>query len=348
MANNQNTHEVAAQDAITPATNGLEAKKVVTKLYSVRDSFDLQEAHPKAMIAGCEPGLPGVPNVDPHYVFNTQRMRLLNIFWMSGNRALKVMGPPAAGKTSLIEQVHARLNVPLYMVACTPQTRAQDLIGQLLPRLDGKGLQYVPGPVMRACQEGTSVLLDEYNVMDPGEATGLNMLLEGYSWTIPETGEIIRPAKTTRFFVTQNPINGKAFVAGRNSQDQANDDRFTVLDVDYIEKEHEEKLVVRHLVAGGVDERVAATLATVTVKTANDVRTAFSNDTNGIEKAISTRAVLRWAKYACMLGGALKAEGKSHVHHALKLAVEMTPEMCAAVFQMVTANLGVDENLVSA
>lgn len=318
------------------------------KFYSVRDTFDLKEVDPRSQIDGFEPGLPGVPDVNPHYVFNADRVRSMLVFWMSGNKALKLMGPPAAGKTSFVEQVHALLNVPLYMVPCTPQTRAQDLIGQLLPRMDGQGLMFVPGPVMRACLEGTSVLLDEYNVMDPGEATGLNMLLEGYAYTIPETGQTIKPAKSTRFFVTQNPLHGKAFVAGRNSQDQANDDRFSVLDVDYIEAEQEEALVSRQLMAGGVAENDAKLVASLTVKTANQVRVAFANDEAGIEKAMSTRAVLRWAKYAFMMQHSSRRQGKSHMHQSLKMALEMTPEMQAAVYMMLTANLGMDENRQSA
>ncbi|MFC6522683.1 AAA family ATPase [Undibacterium arcticum] len=70
--------------------------------------------------------------------------------------------------------------MPLYTYNAHPRTEAGDLIGKYAPTPSG-GLVFVFGPVARAAMEGRSVLIDEYNVIDPGEATGLNALLEGRS-----------------------------------------------------------------------------------------------------------------------------------------------------------------------
>ncbi len=81
--------------------------------YKIRDTFNMPEASPAAEIPGLEPGLLGVPPVDEHYVFETDRLRQFTMFWVGGFRALMVEGDPAAGKTSFVEQIHAGLNVPL-------------------------------------------------------------------------------------------------------------------------------------------------------------------------------------------------------------------------------------------
>jgi cobaltochelatase CobS len=310
--------------------------------YKIREVFDLQEAPESAEIPGLAPGLAGVPSIDPHYVFEPERLRQLTMFWVGGFRAMMIEGDPAAGKTSIVSQMHARLNVPLHKVACSPTTEAYRLIGQLLPTEEGK-LRWHDGPVVKACRDGTSVLLDEYNNLDPGEATGLNMLLEGYSWTIPETGEVISPARTTRFFVTQNAVDSKAQVAGRNVQDVANEDRFSYMEVDYLRPELEKALVVRHLIEGRIQTDVAQTVASICVDVANKVREAFRNDADGIDKPLSTRVVLRWAKYTVMYQGVMQRQNRSGLHYAIRQAVRMSQTMADAVNQMITMVAGYDE-----
>jgi len=292
------------------------------------------------------PGLRGVPKVKP-YEFELDRFRDLMTFWIGGFTFLLIEGDPAAGKTSLVEQWHARLNVPLEKVPCSPSTENYKLIGQLLPGLDGR-LHWVDGPVTRACRQGTSVLLDEYNTLDPGEATALNLLLEGYAWTIPETGETIEPAPTTRFFATQNPTDSAATVAGRNVQDVANEDRAFYMEVDYIRPELEEAMVLRELLAGGVEAAHAKMLAKLTVGVANTVRLAFRQGVDAIEKPFSTRAVSRWAKLSAMYQTLQRTKKVSAVHYAVERALKMPVTMRHAVKEYITAAVGFDENLNTA
>jgi cobaltochelatase CobS len=334
------------EQTTTTETNPKTNPQPKLQRYKIRDTFNLSEASAAAEIPGLEPGLPGVPPVDPHYVFEADRLRQYCMFWVGGFRALMIEGDPAAGKTSFVEQIHARLNVPLHKVPCTPRTESYQIIGQLLPDEGGR-LRWQDGPVLRACREGTSVLLDEYNVIDPGEATGLNMLLEGYSWTIPETNEIITPAPTTRFFVTQNAVDSKAQVSGRNVQDVANDDRFSYMQVDYLRPDLEKDLVERHLMGARINADVAKTIAGICVEVANRVRQAFRADAPDIEKPLSTRVVLRWAKYTVMYQNVMKVQGRSGLHYAINQAVRMPATMAKAVSAMITLVAGYDENLQS-
>jgi len=315
------------------------------RAYIVRDTFGLMSAPPTAVITGLELGLANVPPVNQHYVFEEDTLRQLHMFWASGNRALLIEGDPSAGKTSLFEQFHARLNVPLYKVPCSPSTETYHLIGQYVPREDGKGLRWVDGPVVRACREGTSLLLDEGNTLDPGVATGLNMLLEGYCWTIPETGETITPARTTRFFMTQNPVDSKVMVTGRNVQDAAFDDRWSYMRVSYLRPELEEQLIANYLSHGKVPQDVVQNTAKIVVAVANKVREAFRNDAPGIDKPLSTRVLMRWAMYTLMYTGPMRAKKKSALHYAINQAVRMSPEMAAALQEQITLVAGYGPDL---
>jgi cobaltochelatase CobS len=314
--------------------------------YPIRSTFNIAEAPEKAQIMGLKPGLPGVPDPDPFYQFETDRLRDLTMFWVGGFKALLVEGDPSAGKSSFIEQWHARLNVPLDKVACSPDIQNYQLIGQFVPQADGT-LKWNDGPIIKACRQGTSVLLDEYNTLEPAQATALNLLLEGYAVTIPETGETIKPAPTTRFFATQNSVDSLAAVSGRNVMDVANEDRFFYMEVDYLKPEIEEALVYRVLVAGKVEDSQAKNLAKLTVRVANDVRQAFREGAEAIEKPISTRAVLKWAKLASMYTPVMAAKQRSGLHYAMRRALKMSVTMTQAVSQYITLAAGFDENLKS-
>lgn len=321
----------------------------VVQNYGIAETFHINVPREK-QIPGLAPGLAGVPDLDQGYVFDEERIRELTIFWVSGFRALKLEGDPAAGKTSLIEQWHARLHVPLYSVACAPNTDSAKLFGQLLPTTEGT-LRWHDGPVTKACREGTSCLLDEYNTMDPGETTSLNLVLEGKSFTIPETGESIRPHEKTRFFVTQNPVDSKLMVMGRNLQDTANDDRFCYMKVDYLAPALEKAIVVRALTSKSssvrVPDEVAGQIAEITVNVANSVRTSFRTGSVEIDKPLSTRSVVRWAKYSVMYMAAFHGKQKSGIHYALPRAVPLSSSMGSAINELITTEAGYDQDMSS-
>ncbi len=305
--------------------------------YSLAAEFGLAGVNPTVQIAGFLDGHPAVPPLKD-YVFMRAKLRDMLAFWESGLNCLKIVGDPGTGKTSIVQQFHARLRWPLYQYSCSPSTEAYQLIGQLLPTESGT-LRWVDGPVLRAAREGTSVLLDEWNVMDPGQGTGINMLLEGYSLTIPETGEVVHPKKGFRVFATENPVDSRLNVAGRNVQDVANEERWMVTEADYLPEDLEVKAVEQALLADGTTPDVAEMLAQQVVRTANDVRAAYRSNTEAIEKPMSTRVAIRWAKLVRRFQNVTAAEG-GPVLYALRRAYAMSRPMSAAVEEYVSARFG--------
>jgi cobaltochelatase CobS len=307
--------------------------------YSLATEFGLEGVNPSVQISGFEPGHPAVPPLQ-EYVFMRAKLRDMLAFWESGLNAMKFTGDPGTGKTSIIQQFHARLRWPLYSYSCSPSTEAYQLIGQLLPTESGTPpLRWVDGPVLRAAREGTSCMLDEWNVIDPGQGTGVNMLLEGYSITIPETGEIVHPNPGFRVFATENPVDSRLSIAGRNVQDVANEDRWMVSDMDYLPEDLEVKAVVKALLADGTSPDVAEMLAQQVVRTANDVRAAYRANSEAIEKPMSTRVAIRWAKLVRRFQNVTAAEG-GPVLYALCRAYSMNRAMSAAVEEYVRARFG--------
>lgn len=311
--------------------------KLVPARYSLANEFGLQ-LDPSIQIPGYQEGHTAAPRIDDSYVYMREKLRDMLAFWEAGLPAFKIYGDPGTGKTSLVTQFHAHLRWPLYQKSCDPSTERCELIGQLHPQLDGT-LKWMDGPVLRAAREGTSVLLDEYNTLEPGQATGLNMLLDGYAINIPETGEIVRPAKGFRVFATENPVTSRLSVAGRNVQDVANDDRWMVTEADYLPADLEIKAVFNALVADGTKQDIAQMLAEQVVAVANKVRKAYRAGDKVIEKPMSTRTAIRWAKLVRRFAGVAASDGGPMLY-ALRRAFIMSPEMTASVKEFTTASLG--------
>lgn len=312
--------------------------KLVPASYSLANEFGLQ-LDPSIPIKGYEEGHPAAPPIDDSYVYMVEKLRDMLAFWESGLPAFKIFGDPGTGKTSFVTQFHARLRWPLYKVSCSPSTEAYQLIGQLHPQLDGT-LKWKDGPGLLAAREGTSLLLDEYNTMDPGQATGLNMLLEGYSITIPETGEVVKPVKGWRVFATENSVTSRLTVAGRNVQDVANDDRWMVTEASYLPPELEIKAVANALIADGTSPDVARMLAGQVVEVANKVRTAYKENDGVIDKPMTTRSAIRWGKLVRRFRGVSAGDGGPMLY-ALRRAFSMSPEMTASVEEFTRVSLGI-------
>lgn len=306
--------------------------------YSLATEFGLA-IDPKAMITGFEPGHVATPHINEAYIFQREKLRDILAFWMSGFTALKIMGDPATGKTSLVEQWHARLRWPLRKVSCSRSTEASRLIGHLVPTESGS-LKWVDGPVVAAAKEGTSVLLDEYNTMDPDQATGLNMLLEGYTITVEETGEIVVPQKGFRVFATENSVQSRLSVTGRNVQDVANDDRWMMMEADYLPEDLEIKAVYAAMIAAKIPQARSEMQSKAIVELANAVRAAYRNEEAGIEKPMSTRTAIRWALLSARYDNVTLEEGGPMIY-ALHRSFAMSKEMSATVDKFAKAKLGI-------
>ena len=289
---------------------------------------------PDAGINGMAPGNPFAPEIDPEYVFEAERFNDLLAFWVLGFRALKIIGDPAAGKTSIVEQWHARLGLPLFIISCHENMTETDLIGQFIPQADGT-LKWSDSPVMAVYRYGGSALLDEWNNLNPNAATVMNAMLEGYTITIPQTGEVVKPHPSARYFATQNPIDGKAVVQGRYIQDSASDERFMEMWVDYLGEELEVKIITsayRKLDKDSSDEAVHA-VAHSLVTVANKVREKFRNNhlahNQHFSKPLSTRSLKRWAQLAFAFRNVKKTAPMIHsMKRALAgISVEMRDEI---------------------
>jgi len=257
------------------------------------------------------------PALNPDYVFRDDMSNEIAGFWLMGTPAMKLVGHKGCGKTSVVEQFHAALNYPLVKVTAHPRMEAASLLSQFVPDPKG-GFVHRYGPLALAAKAGCSVLIDEYNLLDPGEAASLNIILERGMFEIVETGEVIRPSDGFRVFVACNPNDKAAGYFGRNDQDSSNDDRFWTVFVEY-PTAAEEVPVVQKILSTLLDDATAKAYAENMVTVANRVRKQYmgvSQDASALELTMSTRTLINWAQ-----GFTIFADAPSPLHYALERAL---------------------------
>ncbi|MFC6522682.1 CbbQ/NirQ/NorQ C-terminal domain-containing protein [Undibacterium arcticum] len=155
---------------------------------------------------------------------------------------------------------------------------------------------------------------------------------------IPEIGDWIRPKPGFRIFTTINPRT--VGYVGRNTQDAANDDRFRFMYFDYMPEDQEISLIKSVLLSAGMkDEATAISTATCYREVAAAVRKAYmgvSDDAAALDVTLSTRSLVRWAKYAMACAG-VSNSGFGPVHYALERSktLKASPETRMAIHEMV-------------
>lgn len=260
-----------------------------------------------------------VPEIDESYVFLKEYLRILQ-FWVTGvEKNLLLQGPTGTGKTTLIEQVMARLGWPVYTIGCHKGVEFQELIGRVTLNPDGS-TGWVDGPLIAAMRHGGVFNLDEMNFLDPGVAGGLNTVLQANGCLIPETGEYVFAHPDFRVSATGNAIdgNGKGAYRGVQTPNIALMTRFTLgARILYMSPENEVKMLMAK--AGGIDPRIADYIAQI----ADMSRKAYEEGT--MKAPMSPRETIATARRAVAYSGSHTGdEALSKQMENLHTCLEMT------------------------
>ncbi|WP_020585434.1 AAA family ATPase [Desulfobacter curvatus] len=245
-------------------------------------------------IKGFESPCSFTPSINSDYLYH-ESSRDVIVWFMNSADPFYLFGPAGSGKTSLIKQLAAKLNYPVFSVTGHSRLEFPDMVGHLTVQNGNMIFQH--GPLALAMKYGGVFLLDEIDLLDPATAAGLNGMLDGEPLCIPENGsEIITPHPLFRFAATANTNGGSdetGLYQGTLRQNLAFMDRFWLCEINYPTAEAEENLLA--FKAKNLPEELRKKM----VEFANEVRKLFmgeSTDFNDtIEVTFSTRTLIRWA-----------------------------------------------------
>lgn len=273
------------------------------------------------LIKGYDSPGPYSPSADPDYLFH-ESSRDVIVWFLEKSDPLYIFGPTGSGKTSLVKELAARINYPVFEVTGHGRLEFPDLVGHLSVRDGQMVFQY--GPLSLAMKYGGLFLLNEIDLLDPSTAAGLNSVLDGSPLCIPENGgEIIRPNEMFRFAATANS-NGASDETGLYQgvlrQNLAFLDRFILCEVGYPAPERESELLARLI------PELPADLRNKMVEYAGEVRRLFIGQSNPnpsgnvLDVTFSTRTLIRWARLTIRFQP-LARQGLSPLKHALDRAL---------------------------
>jgi cobaltochelatase CobS subunit len=192
---------------------------------------------------------PHVPAVDPDYIFRP--FELLRVLWaLNTNEKSWLYGHTGTGKSTLIEQVCARLNYPMLRVNFDSEISRLDLVGrEVLRQEEGATVsEFIEGILPMAMNGPYVICLDEIDYVRPDVAYVLQRGLEDKGLLLTEDGgRLVRPHSMFRIFATGN-TQGQGdeygMYAGARVQSMAFLDRFTNwIRVDYLTATEREKLI---------------------------------------------------------------------------------------------------------
>ena len=219
---------------------------------------------------------PFLPQTVPFYVEQSNEVKLFEHAFQHQLPVL-IKGPTGCGKTRFIRHMAAKLELPLYTVACHDDLTATDLVGRHL--LQNGDTAWNDGPLTRAVREGGICYLDEVVEARKDTTVVLHPLSDDRrQLPIERTGELLNAPKNFMLVVSYNPGYQNIFKGMKPSTRQ----RFVALRFDFPSQDIERKVIVAET---GVSEHLAMQL----VQVAAAMRRLQNHD---LEEAVSTRLLV--------------------------------------------------------
>ena len=244
-----------------------------------------------------------VPHTDPTYVPFGFYSDLTKIILSMMFYPTFISGLSGNGKTTMVEQVCAKLKRECIRVNISVETDEDDLIGGNT-LVDGN-VVYREGPVLTAMKRGAILILDEID-RGSNKLMCLQAILEGKPYFNKKTGETVLPKSGFNVIATAN-TKGQGSDDGRFISAQILDDAFLERFAITVEQEYpspsiEKKIVIKKMErADKVDDEFADNL----VMWAEIIRKTFAD--GGVDELISTRRLEHIVNAYAMFGKRAKA-----------------------------------------
>ena len=244
-----------------------------------------------------------VPPLDRDYVAFGYHADLTTIISSKMFYPVFVSGLSGNGKTTMVEQIAARLQREVYRVNISEETDEDALVGGHT-LVDGN-VVYREGPALIAMKRGAILLLDEVD-RGSNKLICLQAILEGKPYMNKKTGEMIYPQPGFTVIATAN-TKGHGSDDGKFSAarilDEAFLERFAVsIEQQYPENKTERRIVLNNMKrVGAVDTKFADRL----VNWAEIIRKTYAE--GGIDDVISTRRLVNIVHAFAMFKNQMKA-----------------------------------------
>jgi len=255
------------------------------------------------------------PPIDPGYIFSKDETRVLLLGMTNRDRVLLV-GHTGTGKTSLVEQVAARLNYSVFKISFDACLTRNDLVGEWVVKKGTMVYQRGILPVAMTTP-GTIIILDEWDTINADTSFVIQRLLQREDGKLmllekgaDEDGEIeIVDLHPDNVIVATANTCGQGddtglYAHGTRVQNYAQLNRFGLtIKMDWLKPENEEKMLLKKFTRHTPPLKNHE--ATAFVKCINKVRDAFAN--HQLSVPLSTRDLINWVEKYLFIGNPITA-----------------------------------------
>lgn len=299
--------------------------------YNAKDLFKVDFDTP---IMGFKNPSIGVPDIDVNYYFDPIVTKVLLVGLVHNKRVL-VHGVHGTGKSTHIEQICARLNIPCMRINLDGQISRADLIGRdTITLQNGQQItEFREGIMPYALRRPCVLVLDEYDAGRPEVMFVIQRLLEDNGkLTLLEKSEIITPHTGFRIFATSNTVgfgDNSGMYHGTRVLNQGQMDRWSLtVKMSFLPPEVEANIILAKVPQ--LNTEIGKKSIKQMVNLATMIRVAFMNDE--ITSLISPRAVLAWAQNSVIFGDIQMAFKLSFLNRADELDYDKMTEFFQRCF----------------
>jgi len=293
-------------DSSVSMGRGLDFKERKMIDFDVEELFGFRwPGKKRKVVQGFETPGPLTPEIDEGYVFNAEitQVALLNVHLK--NKCL-TYGPTGSGKTSLWEQIAARLNYNCVRVNFDAGITRADLVGQYV--VEGREMRFAYGILpMGMTLPGTIVILDEWDTISEECSFVIQRPLEKNSnlLLMEKSDELVKLHAANVIVATANTAGmgdeTGLYSAGTRIQNFSQVNRFEMtIILDYLPAQEEVEILLKRF-PDDIDEIEAKALVQVATK----VREGFQK--NELAAPMSTRDLINWGEKYCIWGDPMKS-----------------------------------------
>ena len=284
----------------TTLGKGLSFADRETAPFEVKEAFGFHwPGKKKKSVSGFKSPGPLTPEIDPGYVFNPEATQVALLALHLKIKCL-TYGPTGSGKTTMWEQIAARLNYNFVRVNFDAGITRADLVGQYVVK--GREMEFSYGILPTAMTlPGTIIVLDEWDSQSEECSFVMQRPLEKKSQLlIMEKGEELISLHPSNIIVATANTAGMGddtgLYAGTRVQNFAQLNRFEMTIVlDYLPAKEEKKILLKKF-SGDITEFEAEALIQVT----NKIRQAYEK--GDLSAPLSTRDLINWSEKYCIWG----------------------------------------------